>query len=325
MKKLVRWMDMTPEEFIEIRREKPVAYVPYGHAEAHGVYNALGMDWYSADCFCERAADRFGGICAPGLMFHADEEPGQNWGINTCRMGEQFCSGITNSLLFHNMLYHLRLMDARGFKVAMLVGGHCAPKLETDVEKLIEFYRLKTGTPMQAEYRVYIRYCRDAFQQIMGDRLDKKFNAHAGMMETSVLMAYKPRLAHPELLGTDARYPLSGGGVEGEFDAYCAPYGFCKDPKQIKPSPEIGERFIDLYLTGFGKRVEELLAAYDDEPLAKERPTAPDYNELEEMWQEFYSLTHKYWLSSLSYADRDAGKLPPPYPTWEELGIIKKK
>lgn len=321
MERPVRWMDMTPDEFIDARKEHPVAYIPYGHAEAHGNYNALGMDWYSADMICQRLAERFGGICAPGLMFHTDEEPYMNWGVNCCGMGEQFCSGISNSLFLHNVLYHIRLVDARGFKAALLISGHAVPGMSDDVNRLIEYYKMKTGSPIQVEFCDYPDYSEDDFKRV-SEQKPPKFHHHAGFAETALLMALKPELAHPELLGTETKYPEAGGGVPGKFDAYCAPSGFCKTEDGMLPTREYGEKLADVYVTDLGKRAAELLGAYDE---TAERPAAPDFYELEAIWHSFYEATHRYWGSNLGYLDYEAGVKTQKFPGWDAVGVKAKK
>ena len=82
------WLEFTPEEFIEKRAEYPAVYMPYGLAECHGVYNCMGVDWYSAEMICRRAAEKHGGIVAPGMPWHCDEEPEFNWSVRANKMGE---------------------------------------------------------------------------------------------------------------------------------------------------------------------------------------------------------------------------------------------
>lgn len=316
----VRWLDMTPEEFIEARAERPVAYVPFGHAEAHGVVNALGMDWYCADSFCVRMAEKYKGIACPGFQYHVDEEPYMNWGINSCKMGEQFCSGISNSLFLHNMLYQIRLLDARKFKAGLLIGGHAVPNLRKDAALLIEYYKMMTGSPIQLEYLVYLDLDKQAKKRLFPN--ERIIDGHAGFVETALLMAFKPELAHPELLGTEARYPESGGGREGMFDAYCAPHTFGKNDGQLLPTAERGEMLIQAYLESLGKRADELLSAYDE---ADGRPEAPNFDELEGIWAGFYEATFRYWGSHMSYVDYEEKRPMPVFPGWDFLGIKGRK
>ncbi len=146
-------------------------------------------------------------------------------------------------------------------------------------------------------------------------------DGHAGFTETALIMALKPELAHPELIGTSPRYPESGGGREGMFGAYCAPEKFGRNDGQLIPTREIGEKLVDAFAESLNKYAEELLCAYDEKA---ERPEAPDFNEIEAIWAGFVESTFRYWGSHMSYIDYEEKRPMPVFPGWDFIGMKKK-
>lgn len=303
----VNWLDFTPDDFIDRLNARPVCYVPCGYAECHGVYNCLGVDWYYAEGICNLTAHRYGGIVAPPMAFHVDEEPMFDWATMTCGMGKQLTAAIPNFLFLQNLLYQLRAYDARGFHAVIVFSGHSVPGLKHDVDLLLDYYRLKTGSPMRIVFGCEWELC--SVEKFPND-------PHAGTAETSYLMYFKPELTHPELLCTQARHPEVGGGNE-EFSAYCAARSFGSDPKYVIPSREIGERKAMELSAGLGKLAETLLAEYTCE----DRPAAPDYYRTAEIWTSFERITSRYWKSSMTNAQYLAGTPHPEFPGWDAFGI----
>ena len=126
----VKWEEMLPHEFLEIRNEFPVCYMAYGLAEPHGAYNALGLDWLKAYALVEATAKIYGGIVAPPWAWHIQELPhfhddgrGNGW---LCDSGvrQPLCSAIPADLFYRTVLYQIRAFDARDFRAAILVTGH---------------------------------------------------------------------------------------------------------------------------------------------------------------------------------------------------------
>ena len=71
----VRWEEMLPHEFVEARDACSLCYMPFGLAEPHGWFNALGLDWLKATALVEAAASEHGGIVAPFLGGALGEMP----------------------------------------------------------------------------------------------------------------------------------------------------------------------------------------------------------------------------------------------------------
>jgi len=62
MQKKVRYEELLPHEMEEIMKDKPIAYLPFGTLEWHGLHLALGNDAVKACELCLRVAQRAGAL-----------------------------------------------------------------------------------------------------------------------------------------------------------------------------------------------------------------------------------------------------------------------
>ena len=68
----VDYEELLPHEFQARLAHRPVAYLPIGTLEWHGVQNALGADFLQSRGLFRRAAQRFGGIVLPPIWLGPD-------------------------------------------------------------------------------------------------------------------------------------------------------------------------------------------------------------------------------------------------------------
>lgn len=284
----VRWEEFLPDELLERIRQHPVCYCAYGLAEPHGVYNALGLDWLKAQALCERAAAEHGGVVAPPFAWHVAERPFFDW-LGSQGVTQALCSSIPEDLFLRMVLYQLRAIDARGFHAALLITGHYGG-LENDLRLLVAYYLRRTGSPL----RVYAAADWEVIQygDIRGD--------HAGICETSQLLALRPELVDLQRREADSR---SGPWAGVDFD-----------PQQ-RPSAELGGKIVDSQVRRLGAISRELLDGYRD--VADWR--TPTLTDAEDLWLRFERLTRKYWWCSLTLEQFLAGQRVP-FPGWEALG-----
>eukprot|EP01050_Picozoa_sp_SAG11_P026302 SAG11_NODE_6252_length_1352_cov_1.470072_2_plen_183_part_00 len=73
-KRTVKYEEMLPHEIASARKQRPIAYLPIGTLEWHGVHNAVGLDALKARAICVRAAEQFGGLCMPTLWWGEHRE-----------------------------------------------------------------------------------------------------------------------------------------------------------------------------------------------------------------------------------------------------------
>lgn len=286
----VRWEEMFPDEFQAALERCPACLAAYGLAEPHGPYNALGLDFLKARALVERSARVNGGIVAPPFAWHVQERPEFDY-FGARGVTQTYCSSIPADLFLKIVLYQLRAIDARGFHAAILVTGHYGG-LENDMRLLCEFYLNRAASPLR------LRACADCelirYQDYRGD--------HAGVCETSQLMALRPALVD---LGRDVE-----SSAFGQFAGTSFPTGAGE-----MPSEELGRHIVDSQIKRLGEIQKELLAGYGKQDDRR----VPSLNDVESIWVRFERLTRKYWWCSLTLDEYEAGK-HVEFPGWESLG-----
>ncbi len=281
---------MFPDEMLEAIAKRPVCYCAYGLAEPHGNYNALGLDWIKAQTLVERAAQMHGGVVAPPVAWHIAERPFFDF-FGSCGIKQSLCSSIPEDLFFRMLLYQIRALDARGFRVGILITGHYGG-LEDDMRLLADYYIRRTGSPIQLAALADWEVIR--FENYHGD--------HAGICETSQLMALRP-----DLVDLKRRENSSGSGP-------WAGHGF-PTPDGRMPSEKIGQNILDSQIKELGKLQRKLLKSYK----RKKNWKAPSLTDVEGIWARFEKLTRKYWVCSRTW-EQYKNKQIAPFPGWEALG-----
>jgi len=286
----VRWLEMFPDELAAAIEGCPVCLFPFGLAEPHGPYNALGLDYLKAEALVERSARTHGGVVAPPFAWHVQERPEFDWlgqhGVTQC-----FCSSIPSGLFLHIVLHQIRSLDARGFHVGILITGHYGG-LERDLRLLSEYYVRQTGSPIR------LWACADweliDYAGYKGD--------HAGPCETSQLMFLRPGLVD-----------LDRSIVHSALGPMCG-VAFPTADGTI-PSAELGRRIVESQVKRIGQIQCQLLDAYV--PCDSYRP--PNLQDTEDLWGRFERLTRKYWVLSQTLEEYMSGDVLQ-FPGWQALG-----
>lgn len=296
----VNWEEMFPDELLKAIEEGPVCYCAYGLAEPHGTYNALGLDWLKAQALVERAARQYGGIVAPPCAWHMQDNPSFPW-LESIGVKQSLCSSIPPDLFYRLAMYQIRAIDARGFQVGILITGHYGG-LENDLRLLCEYYLRRTGSPLRLYASADWELIR--FEDYSGD--------HAGICETSQLMALRPNLVDLERKEETS--------ISGPWAGVSFPYS---DGRM--PSGELGEKIVHSQIKKLGEIQRELLDKYKPRKDWK----APSLNDTEDIWHRFERLTRKYWRTSRTLEEyrkaleeyRKDKKLPlPKFPGWDAFG-----
>jgi len=291
MEKKVHWLEMVPDELLAAIEEHPVCYCAYGLAEPHGPYNPIGLDFLKARGICERAAREHGGVVAPPFAWHVQDRPMFDW---CAKQGitQTLTSPIPADLWLRTVCHQIGAFDRRGFRVAFLITGHYGG-LEVDMRLLCEYYRRRTGTPLElwagADWELITR------GDYRGD--------HAGMTETSQMLALRPELV--DLSRKVDGWP-TGRWAGHEFPT--------KDGRT--PSAELGEQIVGSQIERLGELQRDLLGAY----VPKEDYTPPNMDEVDDLWFRFERQTRKYWVLSLTYDEFMKGERVD-FPGWEALGM----
>lgn len=264
----VRWERMFPDELEAAWLEFPVVYLPYGLCEPHGPHNALGMDGLRAHSACCVAAQKYGGIVAPGQFWNIHELGGYgSWAVDRIGNKRPWLTALPPWMFFKNMLYHIRTMDMLELKGAIVFTGHSGPHAK-DMRRYID--RVQDHVSVRLDYFIGAGVEDDHF----GDGLGS--GGHAGREETSLLWATDPDCVDLSRLPKDSAD--SPHFALGELNE--------------KSSRRAGELAVADLAARLGTKGKDLIDAFDT---ASERKPPMTFAELETVWQaEFVPELEQY-------------------------------
>ncbi len=221
MKQKVLFEELTPEEFRIRLAEAPIAYLPLGTLEWHGEHLPLGSDSVQPSSFFQELAIQVGGIVMPALFLGPDKmevvndveyygkDRGNNFEDEKQRYDKQILAGsvywIPDSLFISLLESILKQLKRQGFKILVAHGHGPSTRIVMDHSELWE-----------AKYGIKIFHLwgseNDDWNGFMYD--------HAAMLETSVVMKYRPDLVHMENLSPNPDiWPLGVRGYDPRFYA----------------------------------------------------------------------------------------------------------
>jgi len=222
---------LTPSEFQDRLKKAPIAYLPLGTLEWHGVHLPLGSDSLQSQTFFTKLAQRVGGIVLPPLFLGPDEAKEINgleyYGMDICGYSPNAPQQLQGSAYWVPSDLYLALLEALlkqlgrvGFKILVAHGhGPSTQIIIENSERLSKKFHLTIMT---------VSRDKDQREPDMEFQYD-----HAAMNETSIMMALHPDLVHMENLSKDKKKrPLAIIG---------------KDPR-THASAEHGENIIRLHL-----------------------------------------------------------------------------
>ena len=226
----VRYHMLRPAQIVERRRACPVAYIPIGTLEWHGVHNPTGADTLQAEALALRCARRGGGLVFPPLYYgesrlealmEANARDRQQIAEKMDLPPENFepaqqpFSATEQALNYHRLLIHiLAEAESLGFDLGVLVAGHY-PLIDHARAAVLQFnqreYSKKRG--MLAWACVDYLLVRDQFEHA-GD--------HAGGWETSHMLAIHPDTVDLDLLPPEGTPPVGVGAYLDPREATAA-------------------------------------------------------------------------------------------------------
>jgi creatinine amidohydrolase len=106
---------LKPAEYRELGKQAPIAYIPWGAHEWHGLHNPLGTDAIKAHRLCMELAERTGGVVLPAVYcgYGTIQRHGQ-----TCNL--EFPVELVEQLA-RNYFLQLRI---EGFRLIVVMMGH---------------------------------------------------------------------------------------------------------------------------------------------------------------------------------------------------------
>jgi len=209
---------LRPAQVAERRTECPVAYIPLGNLEWHGVHNPLGADTLQAEGLAILAAQKGGGLAFPPLWYGESRLEALMEANAADR--DQIAAGMELSPdnflperhpfspaeQVHNyqklLLHVLAEVESLGFRVGVLVAGHY-PLIDHARAAAVLHNQHRRPEPMLAWAVVDYLLLTDRYD-CAGD--------HAGGWETSHVMALHPETVDLSLLPPKGCKLVGAGG-----------------------------------------------------------------------------------------------------------------
>ena len=228
--KYIKFEESRPEAVRAMLAEHPIAYVPMGALEWHGEQNPLGLDGIKAYALCEAAAARTGGVLFPPVYWGAPDT-----------VPFPFTFKFKRSVFRNIVRGTLKNLQGMGFKMIIILTGHYPPSLINLLKKECRRFNKQGGS-----------FAIGAPEQFFAIDIDY-YGDHAGMWETSIMMAIRPDLVNLDLLpaGLSTLERMKKLGVMGQ------------DPKE-KAGAEKGNKAIERIVTGISELVEKVLKDQND-------------------------------------------------------------
>jgi len=204
LKPKVLYEELTPTEFRIRLAEAPVAWLPLGTLEFHGEHMPLGSDAIQPLEFFKEVAAEIGGIVLPPLFLGPDrmesvsgieyygKDNGNHESLEKQQYEPQVLTGssywIPDQLFVLIMEGILKQLNRQGFKI-LVAHGH-GPSTRAVI---------KNATRWEAEFGIKIF---DLWGS-ENDDCNGFMSDHGAMLETSLVLKYRPNLVRMENLPVD--------------------------------------------------------------------------------------------------------------------------
>jgi creatinine amidohydrolase len=222
-----RYSELFPNDLAAIRAAAPLAYLPWGALEWHGPHLPLGMDGITAEHVAERLVQRTGGVLLPTTWWPVTALP-------------HSASLSVNHKVIRVLLSQIfQGLAASGWRIVALISGHYAQGHELVLIDAAEAAINDLGLLVLTIPPMAL---------IDEDMLD-----HAGLWESSQLMAIRPDLVRLDELG-NGKLDVASSAVLGQ------------DPRG-RASASLGERSLGLAVERIARALSELRDSNDPAPL----------------------------------------------------------
>jgi creatinine amidohydrolase len=210
----VRWEELTAPDFVKaVERSRGVAVVPLGIVEKHGPHLPLGTDLLDAREVVLRAVKEEYAVVFPpyyfGQIFEARHQPG------TLAYSERLMWDVLQETVDE--------IARNGLKKIVLVNGHGGNN------SFLPFF-CQSQLARRRDYAVYLfQPSRDVEEDAQVSALRKTpMDMHAGEVESSMVLAHRPDLAHPERAGEQSG--ADQARLSGLENAYTAIWWYARFP-----------------------------------------------------------------------------------------------
>jgi creatinine amidohydrolase len=184
--KAVRLLELSPGELSRRIKNKPLILIPIGTVEWHAAHLPLGVDSLLAQAMAEDISSRTGCVTAPlltcGICRDLQPESGYFGTLDTIREGT--LTGLVADLLLG--------VAKHGFRQAVFLSGHFEQEHYAAVMQGIH-----EVPSIQGVFLTAFDFLQDWVQELTDVRLTWPYAGdHAAEFETSLMLAYFPRLVH---------------------------------------------------------------------------------------------------------------------------------
>jgi creatinine amidohydrolase len=230
----LRWEELTAPDFAKaVERSAGTAIVPIGVVEKHGPHLPLGTDMLDAREVALRAVKKEYSIVFPpyyfSQIFEAKHQPGT--------------LAYSARLIWDVLQETVDEIARNGVKKIIIVNGHGGNN------SFLPFF-CQSQLARRRDYAVYLFQPSDdpAFEARVKALRKTPVDMHAGEMETSMVLAHRPDIAHPERAKEQSG--ADQARLSGLKDAYTAIWWYARFPNHYAGdgSPanvELGNRVLD--------------------------------------------------------------------------------
>ena len=223
----VRYHMLRPGQVVARRKACPVAYIPIGTVEWHGVHNPLGADTIQAEGLASLCARTGGGLVMPPLWYgeSRSESLMEANASDREKIAEKMELPLANfepermwfsptdqSANYQNLLLHiLAEVQSLGFELGVLVAGHY-PLIDHARAAVLKFNKWRA-----ARYGGMLAWAMLDFL-LIADKYEKAGD-HAGGWETSHVMHLHPETVDLSTLPPKDQHPVGTSGSRHPADA----------------------------------------------------------------------------------------------------------
>ncbi len=217
----VRYQMLRPAQIVEQRNQCPVAYIPIGTLEWHGVHNPVGADTLQAEALATLAAKKGGGLVFPPLYYGenrlqalmeanaADREQiaeGMDLSPDNFTPAHHPFSIAEQTQNYHRLLLHvLTEAGSLGFRVGVLVAGHYP---------LIDHTRAAATIFNQTSRRCDGMLAWATLDYVLIQDRYENAGDHGAKWETSHLLGFHPETVDLSLLPPKGEHLVGVNGID---------------------------------------------------------------------------------------------------------------
>ncbi|MBJ2173531.1 creatininase family protein [Aureibaculum sp. A20] len=235
MKGEIKWGyfdKMRPTQIEGIKKDYPIAYLPWGAIEYHGSHNPTGLDTHKAVHLCSLLAKEVGGLVFPPISLAANlikSYPGVDFPNHSIEFSEKLIQLICEE--------YFEQLAEQNFKIIVLLSGHAG-------EPHLQILR-DVASQFNKKYPEICFWTLAEFDVIPDHLLVAN---HSALGETSLQLYFEPETVDLDCLPKDRAITLEIDAVSGE------------DPRSS--TMELGEKIANSFVENASGKLDDLIKKY---------------------------------------------------------------